>query len=196
MHGSTVTYSVVPESGYVVRAGVSAAFARISSMASSSACRVAYAWGPSATRVEVGSERAYITQFVGPVTCTSDDSSIPYENAAHGHFRSRQSLFCLTQWLSLAALARDSAITMFIASFIQRRCSLSAPASTMDGAGNSDMRPASPSHRLRAIQEMPGVRDRTIYYCNRVRAQSYWMCPPKLTKRIASPLSQAAGRGN
>lgn len=159
MHGSTVTYSVVSESGYAVRAGVSAASARISSMASSSACRVAYAWGPSATRVEVGSERAYITQLVGPVTCTSDDSSIPYENAAHGHFRSRQSLLCLMQWLSLAAMTRINAITMFIASFIQRRCSLSAPASAMGGAGNSDMRSPRPtrSHRLRAIEEMPGV---------------------------------------
>jgi hypothetical protein len=42
MHGSTVTYRVVVESGYCVVFGVSTLSDKILSMASSSACRVAY----------------------------------------------------------------------------------------------------------------------------------------------------------
>lgn len=90
MHGSTVTYSVVLANGRAGGGdGVSKGSARIASIASSSACRVACCRARSTGKRpsgEHGAEVTHVSQLVRPVARASDDDSIAHEHAPDGYF--------------------------------------------------------------------------------------------------------------
>jgi hypothetical protein len=130
IHGSTVTYSVVPDSGYSVISGVSTGSARMSSIASSSACLVAWwagiacfflvSWNASGEKVA----RTFRSSFVRlralamifpSRTKTQPTGTSPAASAS-------SACYCVCDLTPLQILVVIDGHTMFIASLIHAMC--------------------------------------------------------------------------
>jgi hypothetical protein len=81
-----VTYSVVSERGYCTVSGVKVRSDKIASMASSSACLVAYINFSTGVRPIEG--KSNVSQFIGTIPSFSNNSIIPDKNATNGDFAS------------------------------------------------------------------------------------------------------------
>lgn len=87
MQGSTVTYSVVSDNGYCFTSGVRIVSANISSMASSSACRVAWAQDMKGISLDRKARAGtYVAQLIGSVPCLCNYPSIPDEHTSYWNF--------------------------------------------------------------------------------------------------------------
>jgi len=77
---------------------------RISSIASSSACRVAYALKDLNEVILPSTQDPHVSKLIGAIPCFSDDFVVANEHAAHGYFTSCQGFFPLKNRYSIKVL--------------------------------------------------------------------------------------------